>query len=75
MNHTRYPAVHWFTPYGLAAWLRRAGCTTRDRFDVMDTAGRPGYERAALALIRALPPARFLAHVATSSATVVATKR
>jgi ubiquinone/menaquinone biosynthesis C-methylase UbiE len=75
VNHTRYPAVHWFTPYGLAAWLRRAGCTPRDRFDVMDAAGRAGAERAALGLIRALPPARFLAHVATPSATVVATKR
>jgi SAM-dependent methyltransferase len=75
VNHTRYPAVHWFTPYGLAAWLRRAGFTPRDRFDVMDTGARPGHERALLALIRSLPPARFAAHVATPSATVVATKR
>lgn len=75
VNHTRFPAVHWFTPYGLAAWLRRAGFTVRDRFDVMQAAGRPGPERAVLALIRSLPPARFLAHVATPSATVVATKR
>lgn len=61
-----YPAVNWFTFYGLRDHLAGRGVASMDRFDMMDASGRTWPVRAALRLIRALPPLRFLAYVATS---------
>ena len=35
-NYARYPAVHWFTYYGLARFLRQRGMACLDRFDMVE---------------------------------------
>ncbi|MEC5161287.1 MULTISPECIES: class I SAM-dependent methyltransferase [unclassified Janthinobacterium] len=69
-----YPAVHWFTFYGLRDHLAARGVVSLDRFDMMDVSGRGVLVRAALRLIRALPPLRLLAHVATSYTVLLGVK-
>ena len=75
VNHARFPAVHWFTPYGLARHLKKLGFETLDRFDAVDPSTRGAAGRAALGLIKALPPLRWLAHVATPYTVIIANKR
>jgi 2-polyprenyl-6-hydroxyphenyl methylase/3-demethylubiquinone-9 3-methyltransferase len=74
VNHARYPAVHWFSFYGLRDYLGRLGFECRDRFDMVDEtrAGAPG--RIALRAIRTLAPLRWLGHVATPYSVVFAIK-
>ncbi len=69
-----YPAVNWFTFYQLRAHLAGSGIASMDRFDMMDVGGRGPLVRGALRLIRALPPLRFLGHVATSYTVLLGVK-
>ncbi|MDC8756848.1 class I SAM-dependent methyltransferase [Janthinobacterium fluminis] len=69
-----YPAVNWFTYYGLRDHLAARGVACMDRFDMMDVSGRGALARIALWLIRALPPLRFLGHVATSYTVLLGVK-
>jgi SAM-dependent methyltransferase len=73
-NHARYPAVNWFSYFGLRKWLRQRGLTTLDRFDVL--ARKPLGPGAALVVraVRSLPPLRLLGHVATEGTIVWAFK-
>lgn len=64
VQFTSYPAVHWFTYYGLRDYLSARGVVTRDRFDVMDVGGS-ALRRMAVNAIRAAAPLRFAAHVLT----------
>lgn len=73
-NFATYPAVHWFSPYGLKRFLASLGTEASDRFDVIDTEGRGRLARTAVYLIRALAPLRFLAHVLTPSTIIVGRK-
>lgn len=74
VNFASYPAVHWFSPYGLASFLRERGLETWDRFDLVDAESKGAFARAAISLIRALPPVRLLAHVASPSTTMLGFK-
>jgi 2-polyprenyl-6-hydroxyphenyl methylase/3-demethylubiquinone-9 3-methyltransferase len=74
-GHATFPAMHWFTFFGLRRFLAERGCRSRDRFDVMRTAGRGTARRLAVGAIRAVPPARWLAHTLVPSTWVVATKQ
>ncbi|MCC7486336.1 MAG: class I SAM-dependent methyltransferase [Burkholderiales bacterium] len=75
-NFAKYPAVHWFSFYGLRDVLAGLGFPRcLDRFDLIDTAGRSGLARAVIALVRAVAPLRFLGHVVTPSTYLVAVKR
>ncbi|MCC7488471.1 MAG: methyltransferase domain-containing protein [Gammaproteobacteria bacterium] len=69
-NHARYPAVNWFSYYGLSRWLRARGFQTLDRFDVLAQQPLGGLQATVVGAIRALPPARLLAHMATAGTTV-----
>jgi 2-polyprenyl-6-hydroxyphenyl methylase/3-demethylubiquinone-9 3-methyltransferase len=73
-GYAPYPAVNWFSFYSLRRELRRRGFRPLDRFDVMDL--RPKGRMALLTVlaIRALPPLRWLAHVCTPYASVLAIK-
>lgn len=73
-NHARYPAVHWFTVYGLSRFLGRLDIECFDRFDLIETAGRPALQRAIVWAVRHVPPLRFLGHVATAGSTVMGIK-
>jgi hypothetical protein len=71
-NHAKYPAVHWFTYYGLRRHLAAHGFQTMDRFDVAALADRGGLAASALNIIRATPVTRFIGHVLSSYTLVVA---
>lgn len=73
-NHARYPAVNWFSYYELRAWLAGRGLKSLDRFDVLSRKPLPAPSRMLVRLIRGVPAARFMAHVATEGTTVWAFK-
>jgi 2-polyprenyl-3-methyl-5-hydroxy-6-metoxy-1,4-benzoquinol methylase len=73
-NFARYPAVNWFTFYGLREVLANHGFRCFDRFDVMDMSRQSVVKLLAVRAIQAVPFLRWLAHVATSGTTVLAVK-
>jgi 2-polyprenyl-6-hydroxyphenyl methylase/3-demethylubiquinone-9 3-methyltransferase len=74
VNHARYPAVHWFSFYGLRDYLAPFGFECLDRFDMVDATGAGAGARLALRAIRALASLRWLGHVATPYSVVFAIK-
>jgi 2-polyprenyl-3-methyl-5-hydroxy-6-metoxy-1,4-benzoquinol methylase len=73
-NYATYPAVNWFTYYGLRKQLRLHGLSCMDRFDLAAGGSRGRLGRAAIELVRRLPPLRFCAHVATPYTVLLAFK-
>jgi ubiquinone/menaquinone biosynthesis C-methylase UbiE len=74
VNFAKYPAVNWFTFYGLRDVLTPLGFVCWDRFDIIDERGRTGLARLVVRAAR-LPVLRRLAHVATPSLTMLALKQ
>lgn len=73
-GYATYPAVNWFTYYGLRDYLQQRGLKCMDRFDMMDTAQHGVLTRKLIGLIRRLAPLRFLGHVATSYTVLLGVK-
>jgi 2-polyprenyl-6-hydroxyphenyl methylase/3-demethylubiquinone-9 3-methyltransferase len=73
-NYAKYPAVNWFSFYSLRAELSRRGFDSLDRFDVMDLPSKAAWIRAVVRCMRMLPPLRWLGHVATPGALVLAVR-
>lgn len=69
-RYALYPAINWFTWYGLRNHLARHGLASMDRFDMLG----PGARGCALRLLRALPPLRLAAQVATPYTVLLAIK-
>lgn len=75
-NFAKFPAVHWFTFYSLRAALVVRGFEPgRDRFDLIDLAGRGWLARTVVAAVRNLPPLRRVGHVLTPYSVILARKR
>lgn len=74
-NNAIYPAVNWFTPYGLARELAQRGFSSLDRFDIADTTNKNKLGILAIHSIRRLPPLRFLAHLCFAGTTTLAIKK
>lgn len=74
VNYATYPAVHWFSPYGLSRFLAARGMASLDRFDLIDVASKGMLARLVVGLTRAVPPIRFLGHMATPSTSLVGIK-
>lgn len=74
-NYARYPAVNWFSYYGLRGYLKPLGFICLDRFDLVDVSAKKKLARALVKLVRALPPMRFIGHVCTAGTYLVAVKR
>ena len=74
-NFAKYPAVNWFSFYGLRTYLAPRGFDCLDRFDLIDTPSKGSPVRAVIGVLRALPPLRWLGHVATSYTVIVGRKR
>lgn len=74
VNHAKYPAVNWFSYYGLRAYLAARGFRCLDRFDVAAATDRGALRNAVLGAVRLAPPLRFLGHVATAGTIVFAQK-
>ena len=64
-NYAVYPAVNWFTPYGLQSELRKRGFHSLDRFDLMDVSRKGKLAKLVVGSIQALPPLRLLAFLCT----------
>lgn len=73
-NYARYPAVNWFSYYELRDWLKRRGMNPLDRFDILSRKPLLATARLLVKALRAIPPLRFMAHVATPDSTVWAFK-
>lgn len=74
-NHAKYPAIHWFSFYSLAAFLGKRGFRCLDRFDLIDTDSRGILQRGAVRLIRAIPPLRLAGHLLTPNTILFALKQ
>src|SRR5690606_27989416 len=74
VNFATYPAIHWFSPYGLSSFLARRGVTALDRFDLIDVESKGMAARGLVAATRALPPLRFAGHLLTPSTVLVGIK-
>ncbi len=74
-GHATYPAVNWFTFYGLRAALAARGFTVfLDRFDAAVLREPRGVKRLALGLIRSGALMRTLAYVGTRGTLILALK-
>ena len=73
-NYTKYPAVNWFTFYGLRDYLAPLGFECLDRFDMINLDKVKAPLRPLVRTARAVAPARFFAHVLTPGTTVYAVK-
>jgi SAM-dependent methyltransferase len=73
-GYASHPAVNWFTWYGLRQHLGNRGLACMDRFDMADAAALGAGARLLVALVRAVPLARFCAHVATPYTVLLALK-
>jgi 2-polyprenyl-6-hydroxyphenyl methylase/3-demethylubiquinone-9 3-methyltransferase len=74
-NHTRYPAVNWFSYFGLRRWFDARGIDTLDRFDVLSRQQLADPARLLVNVIRRFELVRFLAQSATEGTTVWGLKR
>lgn len=73
-NFARYPAVNWFSFYGLRSTLSALHFRCLDRFDVMDLTGRKITTKVIVTLLRSVALLRWLAHIATPGTIVLAIK-
>ena len=73
-NYAKYPAVNWFTFYGLRDYLAPLGFKCLDRFDMMDLERVRAPMRPVVRMARAMAPVRFLGHLLTPSTSVFAVK-
>lgn len=73
-GHAKYPAVNWFTFFGLKRYLAPMGFESMDRFDIMETRNKSLPVRTVRQLVRAFLPLRVLAHMATPYTVLIGRK-
>jgi ubiquinone/menaquinone biosynthesis C-methylase UbiE len=73
-NYAKYPAVNWFTYYGLRDVLSSSGFRCLDRFEMMDLPEKGALARSIVAMMRWFPPLRGLGHVCTRGTRILALK-
>lgn len=74
-NHARYPAVNWFTFYGLRRHLGAMGMQCLDRFDLIDTSDKSLVEKALVSAVLNFAPLRFAGHIMTPGTSVFGFKQ
>lgn len=74
-GYATYPAVNWFTFYQLRAHLGGYGMRSYDRFDMVDLDAQGSAGRAAIGMVRALPPLRWCAHMLTPYLSLLAIRQ
>jgi 2-polyprenyl-6-hydroxyphenyl methylase/3-demethylubiquinone-9 3-methyltransferase len=73
-NFAKYPAVHWFTFYELREYLEPKGFECLDRFEMIPTDRCGTVTRLMVRALRAVSPARLVAHAMTEGTTIFALK-
>ena len=74
-NYAKYPAVNWFSFYGLRATLSPYGFMPLDRFDVVDLSNKGRVSQWMIRAIRSFSVLRWLAHVATEGTLLIGVKK
>jgi len=74
VSHAKFPAVHWFTYFGLRKHLAGIGARCLDRFDVAALADHGAAGKLIIGAIRSCPPLRWAGHMATPYTMVFAQK-
>ncbi|HKE97076.1 MAG TPA: class I SAM-dependent methyltransferase [Povalibacter sp.] len=75
VNHAQYPAVNWFTYFGLRDYMKTLGFDCLDRFDAAALGSPSGAGGLALGVIRATPLTRAFGHMCTPYTTVYAVRK
>jgi 2-polyprenyl-3-methyl-5-hydroxy-6-metoxy-1,4-benzoquinol methylase len=73
-NFAKYPAVHWFSYYGLSRYLRQRGFNTLDRFDILARQPLPAGRRWLVAAVRKVAPLNVAAQMCTGGTVVWAVR-
>ena len=73
-NHTRYPAVNWFSFFELRAYLAPLGFVCLDRFDMLARQPLSAAKRLVTRIATATDATRLVAHVFSNGSTVWAFK-
>jgi 2-polyprenyl-3-methyl-5-hydroxy-6-metoxy-1,4-benzoquinol methylase len=73
-GHATYPAVNWFTFYGLRKHLAPEGLRCLDRFDMIDLAQHGRLAGWLVRLLRRVAPLRLAGHVLTPYTVLLALK-
>jgi len=74
VSHAKYPAVHWFTYFGLRSHLAKMGVRCLDRFDVAALGDHGFAGKLVLGAVRSIAPLRWAGHVMTPYTMVFAQK-
>lgn len=73
-GYATYPAVNWFTFYGLRRHLEPEGLRCMDRFDMTDLSRHGRMAGLLIRLLRSIAPLRFIGHVCTPYTVLLAIK-
>ena len=73
-NFARYPAVNWFTFYGLQSYLAARGFHSLDRFQIMNLEGRGAVDRWLIRSMRSVPLLRRLGQLCTPGTRILSVK-
>lgn len=74
VQYSSFPAVNWFTYYGLRDFLDQYGMRSYDRFDLVSVQSTVPWKRRVAAAIALVPPLKFAAQFAVSTCLVYAVK-
>ncbi len=73
-NYARYPAVHWFSYYGLARFLEQQGMQCFDRFAMMDAEEGSSRRRTLVHILQNSRASRLVGQLFSTGTIVFATK-
>jgi 2-polyprenyl-3-methyl-5-hydroxy-6-metoxy-1,4-benzoquinol methylase len=73
-NYAKFPAVNWFSPYGLKAELAKDGFVCFDRFDLVDTSKKGTMAKLLVACVRAVGVLRFLGFICSGGTLILGVK-
>ena len=73
-NYAKYPAVNWFSFYGLRTFLQPLGFECLDRFDLIDVESKGRVARLVVSMLRRSAVLRFLGHLGTPGTSLIAIK-
>ena len=73
-NFATFPAVHWFSYYGLRRFFRNLGLECLDRFDVAEIKGTQGLSGWIIWLVQRVPGIKFFAYVCSPATAIMAYK-
>jgi 2-polyprenyl-3-methyl-5-hydroxy-6-metoxy-1,4-benzoquinol methylase len=74
VNHAKFPAVNWFSPFSLSRYLEQNGIEAQDRFDVMELYSTNQLKRSVARAAGITKVGRLLGHMCTPYTVLVGHK-